>query len=69
MAWLLRALLCSLLLLLFVGAGCASPGITVDLHGKRVRLTIVHTSDIHSRLFPYPYTPPTADKAAGMQDG
>lgn len=50
--------------------GCApTRGEKIDLHGQQVRLTLIHTSDIHSRLFPYQYTPLTPDKAAGMQDG
>ncbi|MBK7401535.1 MAG: bifunctional metallophosphatase/5'-nucleotidase [Myxococcales bacterium] len=70
MTWVLRTFLFALVAMLTTGIGCApTEGTTVDLRGKRVRLTIVHTSDIHSRLFPYPYTPLTPDKAAGMQDG
>ncbi|MEO7091956.1 MAG: bifunctional UDP-sugar hydrolase/5'-nucleotidase [Polyangiales bacterium] len=51
-------------------SGCApTEGETVNLHGQRVRLTILHTSDIHSRLFPYEYTPLQPDKQAGLVDG
>jgi 5'-nucleotidase len=34
------------------GAGCADPAPTPTLQGQ-VHLTLIHTSDIHSRLFPY----------------
>ncbi|MFT3776153.1 MAG: 5'-nucleotidase C-terminal domain-containing protein [Minicystis sp.] len=34
------------------GAGCADPEPTPQLKGQ-VHLTLIHTSDIHSRLFPY----------------
>ncbi|MGZ3454023.1 MAG: bifunctional metallophosphatase/5'-nucleotidase [Polyangiales bacterium] len=53
----------------FAGACLPTEGTVVDLHGQKVRLTLIHTSDIHSRLFPYQYTPLVPDKAAGMQDG
>ncbi|MCK6526074.1 bifunctional metallophosphatase/5'-nucleotidase [Myxococcota bacterium] len=38
-------------------AGCTVRGWDPDLAGQDVRLTILHTSDIHSRLIPYAYTP------------
>lgn len=38
-------------------------------HAKVVRLTLLHTSDIHSRLFPYDYTPLLPDTQAGLQAG
>ncbi len=47
----------------------ATPGEKIDLHGQQVRLTLIHTSDIHSRLFPYQYTPLTPDTAAGLASG
>jgi 5'-nucleotidase len=53
----------------FAGACLPTEGTVVDLHGQKVRLTIIHTSDIHSRLFPYQYTPLVPDKAAGLQEG
>lgn len=41
----------------------------MNLHNQRVHLTLIHTSDIHSRLFPYQYTPLLPDRSAGMQLG
>ncbi|MFT3697533.1 MAG: bifunctional UDP-sugar hydrolase/5'-nucleotidase [Kofleriaceae bacterium] len=37
-----------------------------DLEGQDVRLTIIHTADIHSRLFPYNFVPNTFDQAYGL---
>ncbi|MBI2390681.1 MAG: bifunctional metallophosphatase/5'-nucleotidase [Deltaproteobacteria bacterium] len=53
-----------------VASSCApTEGINVDLHNKSVRLTVIHTSDIHSRIFPYQYTPLLPDRNAGLQLG
>src|SRR3954451_22813918 len=37
-----------------------------NLVGQDIRLTIIHTSDIHSRLFPYNFVPNTFDQAYGL---
>ena len=53
-------------------AGCAvtpTSGAEIDLHGQKVPLTLIHTSDIHSRLFPYQYTPLQPDIQAGLVPG
>lgn len=51
-----------------VASSCApTEGNPVDLHGQKVRLTVIHTSDIHSRIFPYQYTPLLPDRNAGLQ--
>lgn len=67
----LRSLAFAAAVALPTAAGACAPteGVNVDLHGQKVRLTIIHTSDIHSRLFPYEYTPLLPDKAAGLQVG
>lgn len=53
-----------------VSSSCLpTQGETLNLHNQRVRLTLIHTSDIHSRLFPYQYTPLLPDRNAGMQLG
>lgn len=53
-----------------VSSSCLpTEGEKVDLHNQRVRLTLIHTSDIHSRLFPYQYTPLLPDRNAGLQLG
>ncbi len=51
-------------------SACApTEGEHIDLRGQKVRLTVIHTSDIHSRLFPYQYTPLLPDRSAGLQLG
>ena len=68
----LRQALCGIALLGLAQAttSCApTEGETINLHGQHVRLTLLHTSDIHSRLFPYEYTPLQPDKQAGLVDG
>lgn len=59
-------------LLSLAAASCTltpTPGETIDLHGQKVALTFIHTSDIHSRLFPYEYTPLQPDIQAGLVPG
>ena len=51
-----------------VAAVLASSGCTVhrpqpNLVGQDIRLTIIHTADIHSRLFPYTFVPNSFDQA------
>jgi 5'-nucleotidase / UDP-sugar diphosphatase len=50
----------------------AAPGCTVtrdapDLVGQDVRLTVIHTADIHSRLFPYTFVPNRSDRDFGLR--
>jgi len=60
----------SLLTLLFpsvlAAVGCTVHSDPVDLAGQDVRLTIIHTADIHSRLFPYQFAPGQIDKDLGL---
>jgi 5'-nucleotidase/UDP-sugar diphosphatase len=64
------AALALLSIVALLSLGCApTEGTPIDLHNQRVRLTLIHTSDIHSRIFPYQYTPLLPDKNAGLQDG
>ena len=37
-----------------------------NLVGQDIRLTLIHTSDIHSRLFPYNFIPNTFDQDYGL---
>jgi 5'-nucleotidase/UDP-sugar diphosphatase len=37
-----------------------------DLTGQDVRVTVIHTSDIHSRLFPYAFVPGRIDRDFGL---
>ena len=64
------ALALSLLFAIAATSACApTEGEAVNLHNQRVRLTLIHTSDIHSRLFPYQYTPLQPDIQAGLVAG
>ncbi len=47
-------------------ASCTETRPQPDLVGQDVRLTIIHTADIHSRLFPYNFTPNKFDQAFGL---
>jgi 5'-nucleotidase / UDP-sugar diphosphatase len=54
-----------------VAIACTATGCTVqrsqpNLVGQDIRLTIIHTSDIHSRLFPYNFIPNSFDQADGL---
>ena len=49
-------------------AGCTVQGAAPDLEGHDVRLTILHTSDIHSRLLPYDYDPMYTDQQLGLDE-
>jgi 5'-nucleotidase/UDP-sugar diphosphatase len=52
--------------LLFLAVGCAEQHSAPDLRGQDVRLTILHTSDIHSRLVPYEFSPGKIDSDLGL---
>ena len=39
-----------------------------DISGHDVRLTLLHTSDIHSRLFEYEFDPSFTDNSLGLED-
>src|SRR3954465_4141412 len=52
-------------------AGAGATGCTVQhdsprLAGQDVRLTVIHTSDLHSRFFPYYFAPGQVDKGLGL---
>lgn len=69
-----RAGLLSLGLALLGAPGCdmvprALIGEAPDLAGQDVRLTILHTSDLHSRLIPYRFDPSFTDEELGLADG
>ena len=46
--------------------GCIVQQDPPDLVGQDIRMTVVHTSDIHSRLFPYHFVPNTFDQEDGL---
>lgn len=60
-----------LLASLALSAACAPPTIsqsTPALAGMDTRLTIIHTSDIHSRLLEYEFDPSFTDNGLGLAD-
>ena len=54
-------------LALAASAACTVTRDEPNLVGQDVRLTIMHTSDIHSRLFPYSFAPTRFDKEDGLE--
>ncbi|MFO8070769.1 MAG: bifunctional UDP-sugar hydrolase/5'-nucleotidase [Polyangia bacterium] len=48
---------------------CIYSGDNPDLAGRDVRLTILHTSDIHSRILPYEHTPMYTEEKLGLVGG
>jgi len=61
----------SLAVALAAVAGAGAGGCTVQhdsplLAGQDVRLTVIHTSDLHSRFFPYYFAPGQVDKGLGL---
>jgi 2',3'-cyclic-nucleotide 2'-phosphodiesterase (5'-nucleotidase family) len=50
-------------------AGCTVRPERPNLVGQDIRVTIIHTSDIHSRLFPYSFVPNTFDRGYGLVNG
>ncbi len=51
------------------GLGCTVERPSPNLVGQDVRLTIIHTSDIHSRLFPYNFVPNRFERDYGLVEG
>lgn len=59
------------LALILVSAGCMPVAVDAqapDLSGQAVRLTFLHTSDIHSRLLEYNFDPSFTDNGLGLMD-
>lgn len=52
-----------------VASACTVTQEQPNLVGQDIRLTFIHTSDIHSRLFPYRFSPNTFDKGFGLVNG
>ena len=51
---------------MLAGAGCTVTRDPPKLVGQDIRLTIIHTADIHSRLFPYTFSPNKFDQDYGL---
>ena len=49
-----------------VGACTKAPATQPVLAGQDVHLTVIHTADLHSRLFPYQFAPGQIDKGLGL---
>jgi len=49
--------------------GCTVQREAPNLKGQNVRVTVIHTSDIHSRLFPYRFVPGRIDQDYGLALG
>src|SRR3954468_19376501 len=60
------ALLAAVLASVFALGGCTVHQPQPNLVGQDIRLTIIHTADIHSRLFPYTFVPNTFDQGYGL---
>ncbi|HVV88415.1 MAG TPA: bifunctional UDP-sugar hydrolase/5'-nucleotidase [Kofleriaceae bacterium] len=69
----MRALSTGLASLVAVGvaslAACTVERDSPNLVGQDVRLTIIHTADIHSRLFPYDFAPNRFEQDYGLVEG
>jgi 5'-nucleotidase len=50
----------------FLLLGCGSDGTPVDLDGREIQLTLLHTADWHSRLFPYQMRVSATDASLGL---
>jgi 2',3'-cyclic-nucleotide 2'-phosphodiesterase (5'-nucleotidase family) len=50
-------------------AGCTARPAQPNLVGQDIRLMVMHTADIHSRLFPYSFVPDTFDRGYGLFNG
>ena len=53
---------------MLLGSSCAVGGNAPDLSGVDVRLTVLHTGDLHSRLFPYDMVPQYTDEELGLHE-
>ena len=54
------------LLVALIGLGCAQQNENPLLEGQDIRVTFLHTSDIHSRLLPYDMTVLASDRGLGL---
>jgi 5'-nucleotidase len=52
-----------------ISASCLESSGAPDLDGVPVRLTILHTADIHSRVLPYAMIPQFTDRELGLEEG
>src|SRR5262249_26001316 len=50
-------------------AACTVEREAPNLVGQDIRVTVIHTADIHSRLFPYRYVPNSPEQGNGLIPG
>ena len=58
----------TLLAMVAVVATCAYVGPAAETANRDVRLTVLHTSDIHSRILPFDYNPLYTERVLGMDE-
>jgi len=63
-----HARLLPLLMFLLMCSSCTTSSNAPDLRGVDVRLTILHSADLHSRLFPYDMVPQYSDEELGLME-
>ena len=56
-----------ILLLATSSTACLWEGEATNLKAVDTRLTLLHTSDIHSRLFPFELAPTAGDRSMGLE--
>lgn len=61
--------LATLAVLALLTASCLEDSGAPDLDGVPVRLTILHTGDLHSRILPYAMVPQFTDQELGLEEG
>jgi len=62
----LTALAAAVALSALGATACTTTHEAPNLKGQDVRLTVIHTSDIHSRLLPYDFQPGAVDRGMGL---
>ena len=63
-----RQALCSLSFGLLAGS-CLYSAEVPDIEGRDIRVTFLHTSDIHSRVLPYAHEPNLTERRLGLEEG
>ena len=53
----------------FLGGSCLYEVDQVDIEGRDIRVTFFHSSDIHSRILPYPHEPSLTEENLGLESG
>ena len=62
-----RLVVLAAVVVLATGASCTKgPDSQPNLAGQDVALTVIHTADLHSRIFPYQFAPGQIDKSLGL---